>query len=90
MQLTDVIAFLIVMILDSAAIFLFTRDHCKLRFLLKTLEEKNWCDIITDESENKRSLRLQIKETKLSLSNNKKILIMSFCYTAMVFLFYIN
>lgn len=89
MQLIDIIAFSIVATVNATTLLLFVRNNCKLRILKKTLEEKNWCDMDLYASEKKGSLSFQIKKTKQSLNNNRKLLIMSFWYAVIVFLSYI-
>lgn len=90
MQLIDIIAFSIVVTVNATTLLLFVRNNCKLRILKKTLEEKNWCDMDLYASEKKGSLSFQIKKTKQSLNNNRKLLIMSFWYAVIVFLSYIT
>jgi hypothetical protein len=90
MQLIDIIAFSIVATVNATTLLLFVRNNCKLRILKKTLEEKNWCDMDLYASEKKGSLSFQIKKTKQSLNNNRKLLIMSFWYAVIVFLSYIT
>lgn len=90
MQLVDIITFFIVATVNATTLLFFVRNNCKLRILKKMLEEKDWCDMDLHTSEKEGSLSFQIKKTKQSLNNSRKLLIMSFWYAVIVFLSYIT